>query len=173
MTSLIVYFSHTGENYVDGSIKALTKGNTYIVAEKIAKKLQSDLFEIKALHEYPFTYGPCTTVAKKELQEQARPKILNIVSHMESYDTIFLGYPNWWGTMPMCVWTFLESYDLKGKMIFPFCTHEGSALGNSIKDIQTLCPNSIVKEGLALYGSQVMKADADIEAWLKRNEVAL
>lgn len=168
MTSLIVYFSHTGENYVGGSIKELTKGNTRILAEKIASQVQGELFEIVPLHEYPFVYGRCTTIAKEELKQQARPKIRNIVPHMETYDTIYLGYPNWWGTMPMCVWTFLESYNGKDKTIYPFCTHEGSGLGNSVKDIQMICPESIVKTGLAVYGSKVEQSDAQISTWLKK-----
>jgi len=78
------------------------------------------------------------------LHLNARPELTNTVENMESYDVIYLGYPNWWGTMPMAVFTFLESYDFSGKTIIPFCTHEGSGIGNSERDIKKLCPKAKV-----------------------------
>lgn len=165
--NLIVYFSHRKENYVAGIIKELKVGNTEVIAMKIHESIEADLFEIIPLHEYPCRYHECTSLAKKELQENKRPKISNIVPHIEQYENIYLGYPNWWGTMPMCVWTFLETYDLSNKKIYPFCTHEGSGLASSIRDIQALCPTSIVQKGLEIYGSQVEMADAKIQAWLE------
>lgn len=165
--SLIIYFSHNQENYVAGNIKVLAVGSTAIMAKKIQKIIAGDLFEIQPLHEYPANYHACTSLAKKEYQQNARPKVANIVSHMEEYQNIYLGYPNWWGTMPMCVWTFLESYDLTGKHIYPFCSHEGSGLGDSIQDLQTLCPNSYIHQGLAIYGSQVENSEAKIKQWLQ------
>lgn len=167
MKDFIVYFSHDKENYVNGEIKALDIGNTKVVAKKIQQLTSGDLFEIKPLHDYPYVYRECTDLAKKELHENARPKIRNLVSYIEDYDNIYLGYPNWWGTMPMCVWTFLESYDLSGKNIYPFCTHEGSGMGESEKDIKKLCPDSYVHTGLDIRGSQVFNSDEKIEKWIK------
>lgn len=167
MKNLIVYYSRDKENYVNGIIKTLDIGNTKIVAKKIHQTIESDIFEIHPLHDYPSNYQLCTTIAKEELQQNARPKIKNIVSHIENYDNIFLGFPNWWSTMPMCVWTFLESYDLTGKNIFPFCTHEGSGMGQSVNDIKKLCPNSKVYPGISIVGSKVSNSDQIIKKWIE------
>lgn len=165
--NLIVYFSHDKENYVSGTIQNLEVGNTKIVARKIQQQLNCDIFEIKPLHDYPFDYHECTKVAKQELQNNARPKIFNIVSDIEAYQNIYIGYPNWWGTMPMCVMTFLESYNLSNKRIYPFCTHEGSGLGKSVEDLKKLCPNSFIQMGLAIEGHQVHQSDIKINKWLE------
>lgn len=165
--TLIVYFSHRKENYVAGIIKELTIGNTELVANEIKTLTNGELFEIKPLHDYPFKYHECTNQAKQELENKARPKILNIVNHFEEYENIFVGYPNWWSTMPMCVWTFLESYDFTGKSIYPFCTHEGSGLGRSIEDIKSICPNAIVHQGLEILGNQAERSSDKINQWVK------
>ena len=167
MKDLIVYFSHDKENYVNGEIKVLETGNTKIVANKIQEYTKGDLFEIKPLHDYPYIYKETTTLAKQERNENIRPKIKNLVSHIEDYQNIYLGFPNWWSTMPMCVWTFLESYNLKDKNIYPFITHEGSGFGNSLNDLRKLCPDSIINEGLAIKGSQVLNSDHKIKQWVK------
>lgn len=106
-----------------------------------------------------------------ELNTNARPELKSSIDNIGEYDTVFLGYPNWWGTMPMCVCTFLESYDFSGKTILPFCTHEGSGLGHSEKDIVKFCPDSDVKKGLAIRGSRVAAADNEIAAWLNDNKL--
>lgn len=168
--NLIVYFSHRGENYINGKIQDLQIGNTEIIAKKIDEKIEADIFEIIPLHEYPRHYHKCTDVAKKEHDKNERPKIINIVSHMEQYDTIYLGYPNWWGTMPMCVWTFLENYDLSNKDIYPFCTHEGSGIATSIEDLKKLCPSSNIKKGFDIYGSQVEEDNQKLQVWMEENE---
>ncbi len=122
--TLIAYFSRTGEQYSVGNI---TKGNTAIVAEIIAEKTGGDLFEIKVVNDnYPNEYTPLIQFAKKEKQENARPEIIGEVSNIEDYDTVFIGYPNWWAEMPMPVYTFLEKYNLSSKKVYKFCTHEGS-----------------------------------------------
>ena len=110
-----------------------------------------------------------TEVAMQELQSKERPALTGQVENMEQYDTIILGYPNWWGTMPMCVFTFLEAYDLTGKKILPFCTHEGSGLVHSVDDIRKVCPGTEVKDGLAIRGSAAASSDRLIKEWLKQN----
>lgn len=165
--NLIVFFSHNKENYVSGTIKDLKVGNTKIVAEKLKHLIDADVFEIKPLHEYPYDYNECTKRAKTEQVMDERPKINNILNHIEEYDNIYLGYPNWWSTMPMIVWTFLESYDLSGKHIYPICTHEGSEMGTSEKDLKKLCPNSVIHKGLAIKGSTVQNCDERLKQWLK------
>ena len=121
---LVVFFSHTGENYGVGNI---TKGNTCIVAEMIAEATGGELFEIVPVQKYPETYDACVDLAKKEKSAGARPAIKSDIA-VEEYDTVFIGYPNWWGDMPMPVYTFIERHDWQGKNVIPFCTHEGLSL---------------------------------------------
>lgn len=170
---LIVYYSRAGSNYVSGDIVNLPVGNTAAVAELIRQKTGADVFEIKTVKSYPADYTETTEVAKKELQQNARPEITGSVPDIAKYDTIILGYPNWWGTMPMAVFTFLEKHDLSGKTVLPLCTHEGSAMGRSVKDLKKALPSSIIKKGLPIKGTRVYKKDATIEAevenWLKEN----
>ena len=162
---LIVYFSRAGQNYVKGTIKELSVGNTEVVARKLQACTQAALFTI-VTHPYPEDYTRCTEVAKQELRDNIRPPVRDRVQDMSLYTTILLGYPNWWGTMPMAVHTFLEQYDFRGKRIAPFCTHEGSGLGRSVQDIHRLCPGADVLPGLALPGHAVTSADASLQAWL-------
>jgi len=164
---LIAYYSRAGENYGAGGIVNLEVGNTEVVADKIAEITDGKLFKIDTVKSYPEDYTRTTEVAKDELKKNARPELLSYPENINEYDTIYLGYPNWWGTMPMAVWTFLERYDFSGKTIIPFCTHEGSGLGSSVKDIKKLCPDAIIASGIAIRGSQVKSADADIRKWLK------
>ena len=165
--SLIAYYSRKGQNFRSGSIVNLDVGNTEVIAKKIQAMTGSNLFEIDTIKDYPEDYTKSTNLAMKEKKEIARPVLTTTVENMESYDTIYLGYPNWWGTFPMAVFTFLESYDFSGKTIFPFCTHEGNGLGNSEWDIKELCPNAKVKNGIAIRGGSVNKADKEIISWLK------
>ncbi len=168
MKTLIAFYSRKGANYVNGSIVDLPVGNTEVVAGLIQKLTGGDLFKIDTVTPYPADYTQATEVAQRELNENARPALTGRVEGMEAYDTVILGYPNWWGTMPMAVWTFLDSYDFRGKTLLPLCTHEGSGLGHSERDIQRLCPGAKVLKGLAIQGSQVRRAEKEIEAWLKR-----
>lgn len=113
--TLIAYYSRRGENYVGGVVKELQQGNTECVAGKIAALTGADGFQIETVKAYPTDYTEMTKVAMQELQSGVRPVLTERVAGMEAYDTIILGYPNWWGTMPMCVFTFLETYDFRGK----------------------------------------------------------
>ncbi len=165
--SLIAYFSRRGNNYVGGSIVNLPIGNTEVAARKIQKLTGSDIFQIRTVKSYPEDYTETTNVAHEEQRRNARPELTETVDNMDSYDVIYLGYPNWYGTMPMAVFTFLESYDFSGKTIVPFCTHEGSGMGSSERDIKRLCLNAKVLSGLAIRGGSVERADKDITNWLK------
>ena len=167
MKILTAYFSHSGENYFSGKIINVEKGNTAIVAEKIAAMTGCALFEIKRKTPYPEKYRDCVKEAVSEASVSARPE-LEIYPDVSGYDTVILGYPNWCGTMPMPVWTFLESGDFSGKVIAPFCTNEGSGLKRSVDDINRLCPGADQKEGLSIRGCQVGSARGDIERWLKK-----
>lgn len=165
---LVVFFSHTGENYGVGNI---TKGNTCIVAEMIAEATGSELFEIVPVQKYPKTYDACVDLAKKEKSAGARPAIEGDIA-VEEYDTVFIGYPNWWGDMPMPVYTFIERHDWQGKNVIPFCTHEGSGLSNTEKYIAEACKGATVGKGLAMRGTTAQnsreQAKKSVLAWLER-----
>ncbi|MBP2653622.1 MAG: hypothetical protein H6Q73_1191 [Firmicutes bacterium] len=166
--SLIAYYSRKGNNYVGGNIVNLPIGNTEVIAKKIQQLIGSDLFEIKTVKSYPEDYTETTNVAKKELKENARPELAETINNIADYEVIYLGYPNWWGTFPMAVFTFLESYNFSGKTIVPYCTNEGSGMGSSERDIKKLCPNAKVISGLTIRGGSVDKADKDVANWLKK-----
>jgi flavodoxin len=168
MKSLIAYFSRKGNNYVGGSIKNLSVGNTEVAAGIIQKLTGGDSFKIDTAKAYPEGYDETTRAAQLEQGQDARPKITGRVDDMDKYDVIFLGYPNWWGTMPMPVFTFLEAYDFSGKTIAPFCTHEGSGMGRSESDIKKLCPGAKVAKGLSIQGGSVRKAESEISDWLRK-----
>ena len=163
---LVVYFSHKGENYSKGKILNLEKGNTEVAAEIISNIVDADIFEIVADKKYPFKYDNCIEIAKKELRDNSRSRLKDDVD-IKKYNTIFVGYPNWWGTMPMPVWTFLEGKDLKNKKILPFCTHEGSGLGKSESDIKKITSGAEVIKGLAINGSEVKKSENLVKKWLE------
>lgn len=165
--TLIAYYSRSGQNYVNGTVKNLPVGNTQVAAEVIAELTGGDLFRIETVKAYPADYYACTDEAQAELSANARPELATPVPDMTDYDTIYLGYPNWWGTAPMAVFTFLESADFSGKIIRPFCTHEGSGLGGSVADIQRACPGATVERGLAIRGGSVSSAASSIESWVK------
>lgn len=171
--SLVAYFSRKGSNYFDGKIVNLPVGNTQVVAEKIAKITGGDLFHIEAVTSYPVDYDESTEFAKKELGENARPELTATVREFDAYDVIYLGYPIWWGVMPMPVLTFLESYNFAGKTIVPFCTHEGSGLGMSERYIRQACPKASVLPGLAIIGHLRDKADRPVEDWMRENDLIL
>ena len=164
---LVAYFSHKGENYVSGKIVDLSIGNTKIVAEMIHELKGADLFEIETVIPYPREYDVTTMLAKEELRNNARPKLKNHIENIEIYDLIYLGFPNWWNTMPMAVFTFLEDYDLSRKTIIPFCTHEGSGMGRSEKDIKEICPNSIIGKSISIHGTTAKDSLKLIKNWLK------
>ena len=167
---LIAYYSRKGNNWFGNGIVDLKVGNTEVAAKLIQDITGGDLFHIEAVHAYPIGYDECTEVAKVEFKAKARPEITNKVDHFEHYDVIFLGYPNWWGTMPMPSFTFIDSYDFTGKIVIPFCTHEGSAMGNSERDIIKSLPNAKVLKGLAIKGSLVASSRPAIEQWISSIE---
>lgn len=165
--SAIVYFSRPFENLIDGKNKTLHVGNTKVVAQKIAEVLDIDAFEIFPEIAYPKEYQDVVAQAEQEKITNDRPKYQPFSHHLANHQTIYLGYPNWCGTFPMIVATFLEKNDLSGKDIYPFCTHEGSGMGISINDLQKLCPDSTIHIGLPIRGSRVEKSDIAIKNWLQ------
>jgi len=162
---LVAFFSRTGENFFPGGLKVIEKGNTHIAAEMIAELVDADIFEIKAAKAYSDDYKECVARAKQEWDDDARPELVEDID-ISAYDVIYLGYPNWCGTMPMPVWTFLDKHDWTGKTICPFCTNEGSGLANSLADLEKLAPEADRKAGLSIKGSKVQEAQTSIEEWI-------
>ena len=167
MAELIAYFSRGDENYVSGMLKNLTVGNTEIAAELLRELTQADIFRIEPIQEYSKNYNECIAQAQADQKMDARPKLKAYPQNLENYDTIYLGYPNYWGTMPMAVFTFLEHFDFDGKVIRPFCTHEGSGMGRSEQDIRRLCPGAVGGKGLPIYGSKAGKSGSALEKWYR------
>lgn len=151
---LILYFSHSG--------------NTRTVAQHIHSKIGGDLIELKTTVPYPADYDAVVEQARQEQQQNARPDISTSIPNLEKYDTVFIGYPNWWGTIPMPFFTLLEKYPLGRKTVIPFCTHEGSRFGRSERDLKRLCPDARMLEGFETRGSRVGRAQADVDAWLHK-----
>ena len=167
MANLIVYYSRKGENYWNGSIKNLTKGNTAIAAEYIHKAVGGDLFEVETVKEYAKDYYACIEEAQKELHANARPALKAYPDSIDGYDTVFIGYPNWWGTMPMAMCTFLEHFEWGDKKIIPFCTNEGSGMRSSERDLAKLCKGATIVRGLSIHGAETAQSEARIAEWAR------
>ena len=165
MPAIIVYFSREGNNYVNGSIVNLKTGNTETAAKFIHELTGAELFKLEPAKQYSLDYTECTKEAQAEQRANARPEV-KALPDISGYDVVYLGYPNWWGTCPMCVFTFLEANNWNGKTIKPFCTHEGSGMGHSESDIKKACSGATVKKGLAIHGADVAKSKSAIENWI-------
>ena len=169
MANLILYYSRKGENYVSGSIQNLSKGNTERVVEFIQRAVGGDLFEIEPVRNYSASYMTCIKEAQAEQREDARPAVKKLPENLDAYDTVFIGYPNWWGTMPMFMFTVLDAFDWTGKKIVPFCTNEGSGLGSSEGDIKSSCPGATVLPGLSIRGGSSASSEKQVAAWAKKS----
>jgi flavodoxin len=174
---LVAYFSRVGNTSFSESVDVVASasltegetgliGNSEVIADMVQESIGGDLFRIITVEPYPENYDETTDVALQEQQYDARPELKSHVDNMDDYDVIFLGYPIWWGTTPMAIVAFLEEYDFSGKTIVPFCTNEGSGLGQSVEDITELCPNSTISDGLAIRGSDVETAQDEVTLWL-------
>ena len=152
--TLIAFFSRADENYFGGAMRYVKVGNTEIVAGIMKELTDADTFKIEMKDPYSPVYMTCIDEAKKDMQNNARPELINYLDSIDDYDTIVLGYPNYWGTIPMAVATFLERYDFTGKTILPLCTNEGSGIGPSESDIRKCAKGATVKSGLAITGSK-------------------
>jgi flavodoxin len=150
---LVAYFSYSG--------------NTRKLAETVHNKVGGDLFEITTVKPYPAKYDDCVEYAKKEKAEKGRPELKSKVANLQQYDVIFLGFPVWWYTLPMPVYSFLESNDFAGKTIVPFMTHGGGGEYNCFKDVANAAPKAKTLTGLCLPGGSVQNAGGDVDTWLK------
>ena len=165
----VVYFSHAGENYNVGVIE---EGNTSKMGKIIAEQLGADVFELVPVVPYLEDYDSCLDIATEEQRTDARPEYEGGIENWDQYDTVFIGYPIWWGEIPNIVYTFMEAYDFTGKTVIPFNTHEGSGQAHSQRDIEGLLTGATVLKGLAVRGSKA-QSDADgtgkdVANWLKQ-----
>ena len=167
--TLIAFFSRADENYFGGAMRYVKVGNTEIVAGIIKDLVPADTFKIEMKNPYSPVYMTCIEEAKKDLRAKARPELVSMPESIDEYDTVILAYPNYWGTMPMAVYTFLENFDFSGKIILPLCTNEGSGMGSSEREIKKTCPGANVKKGLPITGSAAAGSKSSVERWLKAN----
>ena len=167
--TLIAFFSRADENFFGGAMRYVKVGNTEIVCNIIKDLIDTDTFRIEMKNPYSPVYMTCIEEAKRDLRANARPELVSLPDSISEYDTVILAYPNYWGTMPMAFYTFLEAFDFSGKTILPLCTNEGSGMGGSEKEIKKLCPGAILKKGLPITGSAASNAKPQLTAWFKAN----
>ncbi|MBQ7688982.1 MAG: flavodoxin [Clostridia bacterium] len=167
--TLIAFFSRADENYFAGAMRYVKVGNTEIVCDLMKKMIDADAFKIEMKNPYSPVYMTCIEEAKQHLREKARPELVSYPDSIDEYDTVILAYPNYWGTIPMAVATFLEKYDFTGKTILPLCTNEGSGMGGSEKTIKQCAPGADVKKGLPINGSSAANSGDAVRHWLKAN----
>lgn len=170
MKGIIIYYSRAGENYCSGSYVNLKKGNTEAAAEYLGQITGYPLFKIEQKEPYSDVYLECVEQAQKDQKERKRPTLVRDLPDLSSYDLVYLGYPNFWGTFPMAVFAFLEAHGWKGKAIKPFCTNEGSGFGDSLRDLAKECPGARILEGLPIHGSEVSQSLDVIKDWAGRKD---
>ena len=167
--TLIAFFSRADENYFGGAMRYIKVGNTEVVVNHMKEMIDADVFKIEMKEPYSPVYMTCIDEAKKDLRNDARPELVSYPDGLDQYDTVILAYPNYWGTMPMAVLTFLERFDFNGKTILPLCTNEGSGMGSSEKDLKRYASGAQIKNGLSITGSKAADSDDKVEKWLKAN----
>ena len=167
--TLIAFFSRAGENYFGGALRYVKVGNTETVCGVVKDLIEAGTFKIEMEEPYSPVYLTCIDEAKKDLRANARPELKQYPDSLEEYDTVILAYPNYWGTAPMAVLTFLERYDFTGKTILPLCTNEGSGMGTSERDIKKAAPGAEVKKGLSVRGSAAADSGDSVRSWLAVN----
>lgn len=172
---LVVYFSVPETDGVDASSGASRviadgklQGNTQYVASVIQQLTGGELFEIKTVHTYPGSHKELIDAAKKENEDNARPKLATHITDLNDYDVVFIGFPNWWYDMPMPLYTFFDEYDFSGKTIVPFCTHGGSRFSQAVQTIRKLEKEATVLDGYAISRDRVGESKPNVLNWLKR-----
>ena len=167
--TLIAFFSRANENYFGGAMRYVKTGNTEIVVNGMKEMIEADSFKIEMKDPYSPVYMTCIDEAKRDLRAKARPELVSMPASIDEYDTIVLAYPNYWGTMPMAVVTFLEAFDFTGKTILPLCTNEGSGMGSSERDIKKYAPGAELKRGLSITSSEAANSKGSVQRWFSAN----
>ena len=169
MKTLIAYFSRADENYFGGAMRYIKVGNTEVVVGKMRELIDADVFKIEMKKPYSPVYMTCINEAKEDLRKNARPELVSLPESIDGYDNIILAYPNYWGTVPMAVATFLEAFDFSGKTLLPLCTNEGSGMGHSERDVMKICQGANVVKGLSITGSAAESSKESVKRWLISN----
>lgn len=176
---LVAYFSYAenadlSENADASSSASInlwngkTTGNTGVVADMIANKTGGELHSIQTAEKYPNNYNETVNQGKAEAEADLRPELSSHIDNLDNYDTVFVGFPNWWYDMPMAMYSYFDEYDLSGKTVIPFCTSGGSGFSGTINTIKELEPNAeVVENGLSVGASSAAKAENDVSQWLK------
>ena len=167
MANLIIFYSKDGENYINGKVRDLVKGNTEICVEIIRRNVEADIFRVETVKEYSKDYTKCTEEAKAELDSGARPELKRYLDSLDGYDNIFICGPCWWGTYPCAVFSLLERLDWKGKRVFPLVTHEGTGLGQSVEDLKKICVGAEIADAYLVRGSEAAAAGWPLGAWAR------
>ena len=167
MKNLVIYYSRRGQNYVNGSVKNLVKGNAEIITEYIKDAVDADVFEVDTVKPYDKDYMVCIEEAKAELRAKARPELKEMLNDISEYDNIFIVGPNWWGIYPMALYTQLEALDFTGKTVHYVVTHEGSGLGGVPKTIPASCKGAKIGKSLAVQGGSAPSSESQVASWVK------
>lgn len=165
MKNLIIYYSRRGQNYVNGSVKNLEKGNAQLITGFIKDAVGADVFEVDTVKPYDTDYMVCIEEAKAELKAKARPELKEYLDSVDGYDNIFIVAPNWWGVYPMAMYAQLERLDFSGKTVHYVVTHEGSGLGGVPKTMKKSCKNAKIGESLAVHGGSAPASEAQVQSW--------
>ena len=169
MKNLVIYYSRSGENYVNGKVTNIVKGNTEYIAEFLQKNLNADLFKAETVREYAQKYMDCIREAQKELDNDDRPQLKEYLNDISEYDNIFIAGPCWWGTYPMAVFSAIERLDFADKRVLPIMTHEGSGLGHCESDLRRMLKGADIAKGLAVHGADAKNSEASVVSWAKKN----
>lgn len=168
MKSLVAYFSYVGQTELNRQIVEIEKGHTEIVAEKIAKLTNADLYKIEPAIAYPKTYADIVNVVRKENEENPKVEIKNLLESINDYDTVYIGFPIWYRTYPRIIASFLSNYDFAGKTVKPFCTNDEGSFGIALLELNSQLKGATIKPGLAIHGSEVEKSQEKIETWVNQ-----
>ena len=165
--SLVIYYSRKGENYVNGGVRKLDKGNTEYCAEFIRDAVGADVFKVETVKDYPADYYACIDEAKEELRRKDRPELRSYLDSIADYDNIFICGPCWWGIFPMAIYSQVERLDWKNKKVSVLVTHEGSGLGSCERDIRKACSGAVFGRGLAVHGADAARSAKTVADWAK------
>ncbi|MCH4095881.1 MAG: NAD(P)H-dependent oxidoreductase [Acidaminococcus provencensis] len=165
--TLLLYYSRSGENYVNGRIVSLPVGQTKKAIQYLAKATGADTFQVETVKPYSTDYHTCTQQALEELHTGARPAILQPLTDISAYDKVVIAGPCWWGTYPMAIFTQVEMLDFTGKTIYPLLTHEGSGLGHAAKDLLKACKGARLGQSLAIQGAAVDASEKQLLDWAR------
>ena len=169
MKNLVIYYSRSGENYVNGKVTSISKGNSEYVAEFIKEEFNADLFKVETVKQYSENYMDCIREAQKELDNDERPELKKYLDDISEYDNIFILGPCWWGTYPMAIFSQIDRLDFKGKKVLPIMTHEGSGLGHCEADLKQHINGAEFVKGLAIHGADAKDSKKVVIDWVNKN----